>query len=75
MQLNQYKKVNKDIQYKINVLDKNLGYERRKTGGLRALSSRGENFYKKERDNYSQKKTQAMTQKQKRRELEREIYR
>jgi hypothetical protein len=33
--------VNKDIEYKINILDKNLGYEKRKTRGLKGISKMG----------------------------------
>jgi hypothetical protein len=73
--LNQFKKVNKDIEYKINVLDKNLDYEKRKTIGLKNISQNGQRLHSQELNNYNHKKTDAMKQRQKRQELEREIYR
>jgi chromosome segregation ATPase len=73
--LKHFKKANKDIKYKINVLDRNLSYERKKVRGLKGLSNRGMNLLRHESDQYYKKKDSALNMKKKREALEREIYR
>ena len=74
LQLKKYKSVNKDIEYKIQTLDKNLTYERRKINGLQSLNENGKALLEREVKFYHDKKSNAIQSKSKRFVLEKEIY-
>lgn len=67
--------MNNDIKYKINVLDRNLSYERKKIKGLKGLSNQGRNLLRHESKQFYRKKDEALGMRRRREELEREIYR